>query len=105
MVARESAALRVVEALPRSSVLANLWPNRSAANRRVDPRGQARRSVSTPNAQIHLDADATGSLNHARATHQRLHVRGGADFAESAGRSQVPQDAWAQFQDRGFSGR
>ena len=46
----------------------HLRPNRSAANCRMDSGRQTGCPVSTPNAQIHLDADTARSVRHARAT-------------------------------------
>src|SRR6266581_9733552 len=63
MVVRTTAALQFIESLPSSSVLADLWPNRSTRNRRMDLGRQAFCPLPTANAQVHLGAGATGSLN------------------------------------------
>src|SRR2546421_12445348 len=62
MVARQSAALRSSVPLQGRSVLANFRKDRPSADRRMDFGGQAERPLSTSDAQIHLEPDATWSL-------------------------------------------
>ncbi len=68
MVARQSAALRSSVPLQGRSVLANFRKDRPSADRRMDFGGQAERPLSTSDAQIHLEPDATWSLKDARTT-------------------------------------
>src|SRR2546422_4885710 len=55
---------------------------------------QTQRSISTSDAQVHLEPDTAGSLSDARAVDKRFHFRSCTDFAECASGPQMPGCAW-----------
>ena len=63
MVAGASARAPTRGPLSRGSLLADLRPDRSARDRRMDPGRQTAGPVPTPDAQVHLDADAARGLS------------------------------------------
>jgi len=67
MIVRQGSPLLFGQTLSRRFVLSDFWPDRSARDCRMDLGRSARRSFSTADAQVYLDADPAGGLSDASA--------------------------------------